>query len=87
MHIVTPIDKAVNMKLHRMPLTFISLIMLLMIKSISGCSIYCEDGKIPCGGYGPTCEGFKGCTFPDECNTKYVDFHFIAIQMIRSKIL
>ena len=45
----------------------ISMILLLMSKSISGCSVYCEDGKIPCGGYGATCEGFKGCTFPDEC--------------------
>jgi len=33
------------------------------------CSVFCEDGKIPCGGYGPSCEGFKGCTYPDECNS------------------
>merc|ERR1712110_1099924 len=32
------------------------------------CSVFCEDGKIPCGGYGSTCEGFRGCTYPDECN-------------------
>ena len=48
----------------------ISLVVLFMIQNITGCSVYCEDGKIPCGGYGPTCEGFKGCTFPDECNEK-----------------
>jgi len=57
------------MKPHWKPVTFISLIMLLSIQKISGCSIFCEDGKIPCGGYGPTCEGFKGCTYPNECNT------------------
>ena len=32
------------------------------------CSIFCEDGKVPCGGYGSTCEGFKGCVFPGECS-------------------
>ena len=67
------------------PITFISLVMLLIIKNISGCSVFCEDGKIPCGGYGPTCEGFKGCTFPDECKPRYVSFLLITIQIIQSK--
>jgi len=47
-----------------------SFMVLFMIQNIRGCSVYCEDGKIPCGGYGPTFEGFKGCTFPDECNER-----------------
>jgi hypothetical protein len=41
---------------------------LLLIRSTESCSIFCEDGKIPCGGYGSTCEGFKGCVFPGECS-------------------
>ena len=39
----------------------------LLIDQSESCSIYCEDGKIPCGGYGTTCDGFKGCVFPGEC--------------------
>ena len=41
-----------------------------MAKDILACSVFCEDGKIPCGGYGATCEGFKGCTYPDECQSR-----------------
>ena len=58
------------MKLSSKSLPCISLMVFFMIQNITGCSVFCEDGKIPCGGYGPTCEGFKGCTFPDECNVK-----------------
>ena len=35
--------------------------------SVQPCSIFCDNGKIPCGGYGATCEGFRGCVFPGEC--------------------
>merc|ERR1712110_5527 len=31
-----------------------------MINAIWTCSVFCEDGKIPCGGYGASCEGFRG---------------------------
>ena len=41
-----------------------------MSNAVWTCSVFCEDGKIPCGGYGSTCEGFRGCTYPDECNDK-----------------
>ena len=37
-------------------------------KSAESCSIYCENGKIPCGAYNATCEGFTGCAFPGECS-------------------
>ena len=40
----------------------------LLIDQSESCSIYCEDGKIPCGGYGATCDGFRGCVFPGECS-------------------
>ena len=39
----------------------------LLIDQSESCSIYCENGKIPCGGYGTTCDGFRGCVFPEEC--------------------
>ena len=41
-----------------------------MSNAVWTCSVFCEDGKIPCGGYGASCEGFRGCTYPDECNDK-----------------
>ena len=41
-----------------------------MSNAVWTCSVFCEAGKIPCGGYGPSCEGFRGCTYPDECNDK-----------------
>ena len=41
---------------------------MILATPMKSCSIFCEDGKIPCGGYGSTCEGFKGCVFPGECS-------------------
>ena len=41
----------------------------MLIQPMETCSIFCEDGKVPCGGYGATCEGFKGCVFPGECSS------------------
>lgn len=38
------------------------------IKEADSCSVFCEVGKIPCGGYGSTCEGFRGCMFSHECS-------------------
>ena len=57
----------------RSPFNLMFVILALVLNAVNfkpaeSCSIYCENGKIPCGGYGATCEGFRGCVFPGECS-------------------
>ena len=55
--------------IHSLIIQLLIVLIVFLSRSAKPCSIFCEDGKVPCGGYGSTCEGFRGCVFPGECDS------------------
>ena len=46
---------------------FAILVLSVLFYHAEACSIECPDNERPCGNYDELCQGFVGCSLPEEC--------------------
>ena len=46
---------------------FAILVLSVLFYHAKACSIECPDNERPCGNYDELCQGFVGCSLPEEC--------------------